>query len=152
MTHSSTGLQLGIFLLALVVFATFWCLLTVLISRLTGWAVLARRFRSQSEPYGDARTVGPWLLTIYMRYWTHYSSIVKITAANDALYLSINMIGFRAGHPPLSIPWSEIAFSSQTWIFFRRYVVMILGKQEKIPLRISERTARKLGILERVPK
>jgi hypothetical protein len=31
-------------------------------------------------------------------------------------------------------------------------VVLTLGEQERIPMRISERMARKLGILERVPE
>jgi hypothetical protein len=126
----------------------FWSLMGLFASWLTGWAALARRFRSQSEPYGDVRTVGPWLLAVYMRYWMHYSGIVKMTAAADALYLSI-MFLFRAGHPPLRIPWSEIKFT-RTKYFFCRYVVLTLGNEEKIPLRISERAARKLGLIERM--
>jgi hypothetical protein len=70
-----------------------------------------------------------------------------MTAAEDALYLSVSFM-FRIGHPPLCIPWSEITVS-RTKRFWRSYVVLTLGNQEGIPFRISERIARKLGILER---
>jgi hypothetical protein len=35
--------------------------------------------------------------------------------------------------------------------FWRRYVALTLGDQERIPLRIPKGMARKLGILERLP-
>ena len=148
MTHNPSETPTILLPLVLLAFAAFWCFVVALCSWLTGWASLARRFRAQSEPYGDVRTAGPWLLTIYMRFWTHYSGVVKMTAAADALYLRI-MFMFRPGHPPLRIPWSEIAFS-RTRYFFCRYVVLTLGKEEKVPLRISERAARKLGLNERM--
>jgi hypothetical protein len=77
-----------------------------------------------------------------------------MTAADDALYLSV-LFPFRLGHPPLCIPWKEIKLS-RTKRFFRTHVivtevVLTLGNQEKIPMRISERMAKKLGILERIP-
>jgi hypothetical protein len=82
-----------------------------------------------------------------MRAWSHYSSVIRITAASDALYASV-MFPFRIGHPPLRIPWEEIRFS-RTKFFFRTYIVLTLGNQEKIPMRISLRMARNLGILDR---
>jgi hypothetical protein len=70
-------------------------------------------------------------------------------AAEDGLYLSV-IFFLRIGHPPLRIPWNEIQFS-RTKYFWRRYVVLTLGDEEKIPMRISQRMAAKLGILDRVP-
>jgi hypothetical protein len=84
-----------------------------------------------------------------MRFWGHYSGVIRMTTAEDGLYLSVFLL-FRIGHPPLCIPWKEIQFG-RTRYFFRRYMVLTLGEQEKIPMRISERMARKLGILERLP-
>jgi hypothetical protein len=117
-------------------------------SVISGWYSLSKRFHAQSEPYGDTRIAGPFFYTVYMRYWAHYSCIIRMIAAEDALYLSAHF-GFRIGHPPLSIPWREIRLS-RTNRFWRRYVVLTLGDQEKIPMRISERMARNLGILERL--
>ncbi|MGA3160229.1 MAG: hypothetical protein ABSC77_03355 [Terracidiphilus sp.] len=103
----------------------------------------------QSEPCGETKSAGPYFYTVYMRFWGHYSGIIRMTAASDALYLSV-FFPFRIGHPPLCIPWKEITLS-RTKRFWFRYVVLTLGDQEKIPMRIPERMARKLGILERIP-
>jgi hypothetical protein len=126
-----------------------WCTICLLISFITGWFTLAQRFRKQTEPSGDVRKAGPLFYTIYMRLWSHYGSVVTLVAATDALYLSI-FPPFRIGHPPLRIPWDEIQFGRTRRIFFP-YIVLTLGKSERIPLRISPRMAGKLGILDRVP-
>jgi hypothetical protein len=70
-----------------------------------------------------------------------------MTAAQDALYLSVLFL-FRAGHPPLRIPWSEIRFGETTF-FWKTYIELTLGNEEQIPMRISRRMARKFGIPER---
>jgi hypothetical protein len=127
----------------------FVCSVSFLISFLTGWFALTRRFKKQSEPYGEVRSAGPFFYTVYMRGWSHYSSVIRLMAASDALYMSI-LLPFRIGHPPLRIPWDEIQFAS-TKFFFRSYIVLTLGNQEKIPMRISLRMARNLGILDRCP-
>jgi hypothetical protein len=54
------------------------------------------------------------------------------------------------GHPPLRIPWNEIQFGRAKFLWLK-FVVLTLGNEENIPMRISERMARKLGILERLP-
>jgi len=126
-----------------------WCLTSYLIGLMTGWLALARRFRAQSEPYGDAKSAGPFFYTIYMRYWTHYSSVIRLTAATDVLYASV-LFPFRIGHPPLRIPWNEIRFS-QGRRFMSTYVELTLGSEEQIPMRIPVRMARNLGILDRCP-
>jgi hypothetical protein len=125
------------------------CLIFFLVSLISGWYKLSKRFRAQSEPYGVTKSAGPFFYTVYMRFWCHYSSIIRMTAADDALYLSVLFL-FRVGQPPLCIPWSEIQFG-RTKYFWRPYIVLTLGEQERIPMRISERMARKLGILDRLP-
>ncbi|MDE3164112.1 MAG: hypothetical protein KGL64_12710 [Acidobacteriota bacterium] len=130
-----------------VVFFGVWALVGLLISSLSGWWVLASRFSTDEQPFGEVKTAGPLFYGIYLRFWTHYSSVVRITAAHDALYLSVLFL-FRIGHPPLRIPWNEIQFSTTTY-FLRRYMVLTLGTNEQIPLRISQRMARNLGLTER---
>jgi hypothetical protein len=127
-----------------------FCIASFLSSVISGWHKLSRRFRAQSEPYGDAKSVGPFPYTVYTRYWSHYSSIIRMTAAEDALYLSV-LFFLRIGHPPLCIPWKEIQFCRMKF-FWREHVVLTLGEQERIPMRISERMARNLGIIERLPR
>jgi hypothetical protein len=130
-------------------FVAFWCFVCFLISFVTGWHALAARFTKQSEPYGELRSVGPFFYTVYMRLWSHYGSVVRAKAASDALYFSV-LLPFRVGHPPLRIPWDEIKIG-RVRRFFMTYVQLTLGNQEKIPMRISKRMARNLGILDRVP-
>lgn len=130
-----------------ILFVTFWCAVCFLVSFISGWFTLARHFKKQTEPYGDSKTAGPFSYTVYMRFWSHYSSLIRITAAGDALYLSI-LLPFRMGHPPLCIPWSEIKFS-RTKFLFVTYVVLTLGSKEQIPLRITQRMARNLGVIDR---
>jgi hypothetical protein len=129
-------------------FAAVWYLTLSLISIMSGWHSLSRRFKKQSEPYGEIKAVGPFFYSIYMRFWSHYSSVVRLTAASDGLYALV-LFPFRIGHPPLRIPWNEIQFGRTKW-FLRTYIVLTLGNEEMIPMRISQRLARNLGIIDRV--
>lgn len=129
--------------------ASSWVLTCYSSSALTGWYRLSQRFTAEQEPNGPAKSAGPFFYAVYMRWWSHYSCIVRITAAEDALYLSV-ILPFRAGHPPLRIPWREVQIGRATF-FWRRYVELTLGDEERIPLRITEGMAAKLGILERLP-
>jgi hypothetical protein len=124
----------------------FWCFISFVIGIQSGWFSLSRRFRAQADLYGQTRSAGPFFYTVYMRFWLHYSSVIRITAAADALYLSV-LFPFRIGHPPLCIPWREIKIGSAKFLWMR-YVVLTLGNEERIPMRISERMARNLGIGE----
>jgi len=132
-----------------VFFASLWILISFGVSFCSGWSALARRFAKKSEPYGETRTAGPFFYTVYMRFWCHYSGVIRLTAASDALYLSA-MFLFRVGHPPLQIQWSEIRLSRTRWVL-RKYVVLTLGNEEQIRMRISERMARNLGVTDRIP-
>lgn len=149
METASSELPLWFFPLFPVWFIAVWCLVCIVISRLSGWHALARRSRSDSQPSWEIRSAGPLFYTVYFRFWCHYSSVIRLTTAEDALYMSVLFL-FRIGHPPLRIPWSEIALNrtNRLWL---RYVVLTLGTQEQIPMRISERMAGDLGLLERLP-
>jgi hypothetical protein len=131
------------------IFVGFFCFVSLLSSVQSGWHKLSKRFCAQSEPYGATKIAGPFPYSVYMRYWFRYGSVIRMTAADDALYLSVIFL-LRIGHPPLCIPWREIQFS-RTKRFWLPYVVLTLGEQERIPLRISERMALKLGVLDRLP-
>ncbi len=68
-----------VFILALAV--TFWCFISFVIGIQSGWFSLSRRFRAQAEPCGETRSAGPFFYTVYMRFWLHYSSVIRMTAA-----------------------------------------------------------------------
>jgi hypothetical protein len=139
--HTPVGL--GVIAVSLAVAVSY------LVGFVAGWQALAERFRAESEPLGETRSVGPFFYEVYMRYWTRYSSAIRMTASDEGLFLSVFFL-IRLGHPPLRIPWDEIEFS-RVKRFWRRFLVLTLGRQERIPMRISERMARNLGIMGRIP-
>jgi hypothetical protein len=146
----SSSLSPSLLILLLALGLAFMGLISSLVGHLSGWHLLSRRFRAEAEPYGEIDSAGPFFYYVQMRYRVNYGSVIRIIAANDAIYLSA-LFPFRVGHPPLCIPWKEVQLRGIR-SFRRRYVVLTLGEQERIPMRISERMARKLGILERVPE
>lgn len=130
-------------------FVVLWCTVCFLISFMSGWHALSGRFKRQSDSYGENRSAGPFFYTVYTRFWTRYANVIRVTVASDGLYLSVLLL-FRIGHPPLRIPWDEIQFG-RTKRLWRPYIVLTLGREEQIPMRIPERMARNLGILDRIP-
>jgi hypothetical protein len=131
-----------------VFFVTLWCFVSFLVSILGGWHSLSKHFRAHEEPYGYVRSVGPFSYGVKMRIGMNYGNVVRIVASDNGLYFSVLFL-FRIGHPSLSIPWNEIQLR-RTKIMWWRFVVLTLGNEEQIPMRISERMARNLGILERI--
>jgi hypothetical protein len=135
-------------LFALIFVVGFFFLTSFLTSVFSGWHALARRFRAESEPYGVTKSAGPFFYTVYTRYASHYSFCIRMTAAEDGFYLSV-VFPLRVGHPPLRIPWSEVQIS-RVKRFWQPLILLTLGARERIPMRISERMAGKLGLLERM--
>ena len=115
----------------------------VLIGLFSGWFALSKRFRATSEPMGETRSVVP-IFHVQMRH--QGCSTMRMTAAEDGLYLSMSFIS-RIAHPPLAIPWCEIQIHPARFLWIRQFV-LTLGNKERIHLRISERIAYELGLLE----
>jgi hypothetical protein len=126
----------------------FFSFTSFLSSVFCGWHALSRRFRAESGPYGVTRSAGPFPYTVYTRYLSHYSFCIRMTAAEDGLYLSV-VFPLRIGHPPLRIPWNEVKIS-RVKRFWTPLILLTLGTQERIPMRISERMAGKLGLLDHI--
>jgi len=127
-------------------FVTLWCAACFVISLVSGWFRLASSFRRESDPLGKTRNVGPMFYGVSMRFWTNYNGVIRLSAADDALYLSVFFL-FRVGHPPLRVPWGEIQIEKKKFLF-QTYVLLTLGNRDRIPMRISKRMARNLGILD----
>ncbi len=60
------------------------------------------------------------------------------------------LLPFRIGHPPLRISWNEIRIGKAKFLW-RSYVLLTIGNQERIPMRISKRMASNLGVFDRFP-
>ncbi len=118
---------------------TMWILVGYVIALGGGWRLLAKRFRAQA-PFSGKKWGGQ---SARMNWAANYSGVLTIGADNSGLFM-VPFFLFRAGHPPLLIPWVEIAAARKTERFFFDFVELRLGRSEKIPLRISARLAAKI--------
>lgn len=71
-----------------------------------------------------------------MRWSCHYNSCLTVGADPTGLQLSVFVL-FRAGHPPLFIPWYEISVARRWNFLFIRQVKLLLGREEQIPFVMS---------------
>jgi hypothetical protein len=83
-------------------FALIWTGVVYLISLLSGWRRLARRYRYQGPPRPDARS-GSGRIGV-----ANYKGALRVAFDDRGLYLGVNPF-FRAGHPTLFIPWTDIS-------------------------------------------
>jgi hypothetical protein len=121
------------------IFFLLWCMVGYITSSLGGWFWLARRFRYRGKFSGPTwRWQTGRLLGV-----GHYNRCLIVGANEVGMYLAVTL-PFRAGHPPLFIPWDQISFVDRTRMMFLRAIRFELGKDEPIPLTIYESLAKKL--------
>ena len=115
---------------------TVWCTALFVIGRVSGWALLANRFRT------DSRFPGPiWAWqSARMRWGCNYNNCLTFGSDPSGLYLSI-MFLFRLGSPSLLIPWPEVTVWSRRKFLFFRFVELRLGREEQVPLMMREKLA-----------
>jgi hypothetical protein len=103
-----------------------------IIPRLSGWNLLARRFRA-SEPWiGES---WGWQSARF-RGWCSYNHCLRVGASPESLSLSM-MFLLRFFHPPLQIPWREIEVETGKAFFgFYDTAQFRIGTQERVTIRI----------------
>jgi hypothetical protein len=113
--------------------ALMWVGLSFLSGRLSGWQALAERYRFDGKFTGER-----WRFRSGRMRWTvHYGNILTLGADSRGVYLSVITL-FRVGHPPLLVPWREIAVTKKRSFFVQR-TGLILDREAKIPLWIPVR-------------
>ena len=125
-------------LLIPVFFVSIWLLVSACVSWIGGWSTLSKTYRAQS-PFVGAK----WTLQrAQMRWRTNYNNALTLGVNPQGLYLAIVFL-YRFRHPPLLIPWSDVKVRrSSGWVF--EYVILTLGHEIEIPLKISKSLAEKL--------
>ncbi len=103
-----------------------------IISRTSGWSLLARRFRADEPFCGE--TWG-WQSARF-RGWCSYNNCLNVGANPESLYLSI-MLPFRLIQPSLLIPWRGIEVEKGK-MFFGLYdtAQFRIGTEERVTVRI----------------
>lgn len=117
----------------------YWMFICCLISFFGGWWKLSRYYQS-------GRTVikKRWRFqTAAMRRMTGYGSCINIGITEKGLYLSILFL-FRAGHPPLLIPWEDIQIEKHQSRFMKG-VKLKFKKASGVHLKINEDLAGKIN-------
>ena len=94
--------NLRVFML-LPAFMALWCSIVFVISFISEWNKLARRFRAQSKPSGHMFGMQRAIIN-----GANYNNCLTFGATNDGLYLSIFPL-FAIGHAPLLIPWTALS-------------------------------------------
>lgn len=84
----------------------FWISIMYLLSLLSGWRTLAKRYSAQDEFGG--RT---WRFKSIRTGFVSYSCCVNFTASDRGLGISV-LFPFRFGHPKLLIPWTDLRIST----------------------------------------
>ena len=120
-------LILAIVIVAPVVFVGFWMGVCWILALAGGWRALAARYRVSNEPRPTTqRTSG-------MVGLVSYNGVLELAASRLGLELRVMGL-FRAGHPPLRIPWTDVRVEGEQAGLF--------GTQTK--LRLGDRTVLRL--------
>ncbi len=86
-----------------IIFPLFWSAIVWLISRVSGWASLARQYPADGLIDGD---VFRWC-SARIRFLSSYSNCLTVTVSPAGIHMQ-PMLFFRIGHKPLFLPWSAI--------------------------------------------
>jgi hypothetical protein len=119
--------------LVLLVLVPVWVgLLMWVLSHLSGWALLARRFRANGNFSGES---WGWQSGRF-RGWCGYNHCLSVGADPTSLHLVVQK-PFGFFHPPLLIPWVEIEVTTgKAFLGFYDTALMRLGSEERVSFRI----------------
>ncbi len=138
-TENTANVPWYFFLLIPFIFIGTWCLICFLLSRLGGWAGVAKEFRANHVPtgtklFGQAAQFGGFC---------NYNGCLTIIIADEGLYLDIWQL-FRIGHPALLIPWDELHNAKQSSFLWMKQVRFDVGKLRITSIRVSQKIAKML--------
>lgn len=100
-------------------FVGFWMGICVLLGLMSGWRGLANRYETRSEPPSQSETVYAMLGLV------SYKGVLELASTPEGLDMRV-MALFRAGHPPLRIPWQVIGVEGEH--------IGLFGQQTKVRL------------------
>ncbi len=119
-------------------FCALWIVVCIVISFVSGWWSLSRRYRTEYTP----STTINWASGTF-RHIVGYHNVLRMTSNTEGLHLSVIKL-FRLGHPPLFIPWSEIEVQPEKRFLFLRWRTLLFDRTNQIPLTLRGQTADKI--------
>lgn len=123
-----------------VIFAGTWVLVSFALSRFSGWVALARCYPADHPFEGELIR----FQAAQFRGATNYNGCLNFGAGQQGVYI-VPMLMFRAFHPPLMIPWTDIAARPVKLLRFWNFVELRFLRTPDIPVRIKAQLAQKLA-------
>jgi hypothetical protein len=126
--------------LALFGFAIFWCLVTFLLSRMSGWATIAAAYPAGEVLSPSSRWA--WQ-SAFMNLNTKYNASLTVVADPQAVHFSV-FAPFAVGHRPFSVPWPDIHAEMRQLLLMQRVALTFTrapGVTMLIPPKLAERLA-----------
>jgi hypothetical protein len=106
-------------------FLAVWCFVILMISFISGWSKLAKKFQAAEKYQG--RTF--YFQRVRLNNGCNYSGCLTLQLTAQGLYMNLWPI-FRIGHPPLIIPWHNFsAFTTEKhfWLTYYATTVVVEG-------------------------
>jgi len=123
--------------LAAIGFVAIWLFVNLILSRASGWHELGKHYRMDSEFSGST-----WTWQSGQMGLVGISNCLTIGSNRTGLYLAM-MLPFRFQHPPLFVPWSDIAVTQKRSLF-RNGVQFMMGRSASVTLWVSAGLAEKI--------
>lgn len=112
------------------VFVGFWMAGSWLLALLSGWRALARRYRVAGEANLAMQNTSGMFVMAWLGM-VSYENVLHVGASPGGLELRVMGL-FRAGHPPLRIPWVEVRVQDERAGLFRSQTLLELGSHGAI--------------------
>lgn len=115
-------------------FAGFWCLVGVGLAQMSGWATLARLYKAMGHAPGPRSPMQSGALN-----GVAFGSALTVGVSEQGLFLAVFPL-FRAGHPPLLIPWSQMSdFELEKRLWATVHTTRIRAGSETVELTLNDR-------------
>ncbi|MCF8382944.1 MAG: hypothetical protein K9G39_05010 [Chlorobium sp.] len=121
MMDTSFFMLLPVFLIA--VFALLWIGVSALLSKLSGWSLLAERFKGAEPSTGKQFRFASGFIRRFRLLPVSYRNCLSVTLDSRGVHLGIFFI-FRFLSPPLFIPWRAIESVGEQKHLFGKYGVV----------------------------
>ena len=99
-----------------------WCFLLWLLSRISGWSLLARHYRAPASVVGESAYLRSGRIGVI-----NYHSCLSFRVNDDGLRIAV-AFPLRLAHPPLFIPWDHLHHVAEDPILYSHRVKLSIGQ------------------------
>jgi hypothetical protein len=126
--------------LAALAFVALWCVIPLVLSRISGWAALANAY--PAKPTMGASSRWAWQ-SVRMNGTVRYNGAVTVIADTRMAHFSVFTL-LRLGHQPLSVPWEDIR-AEQRDMLLARQVALTFARAPEVTMLIRPSLMQRLA-------